>query len=377
VSIGLRGEYRENIEIMEECMPVEIKEMETPMLSIIVPTYNRPKYLRACLESITVQTSRDFEVVVVCNGAVEETYDVVNEFKARLPALKIVRIEENVWSWDDFGIFFREVHKPGLEASSGEFVLFLSDDDALSNGFVERVLQIFSVNPECVGVTGSCINRDLVTGREYPSLSARNATRRPALEDGKSLALRALSSKGADRQDLADPGFGYVVKASLYRDERLQDAIWMGYEMEQIQFLLPQGLVGFDFEATFFWGRHPEQANKLLNQNIGMLRYYLVVERSGEEQSLQFWHSEFGPEWAKRLDKVYQERRFPRYLRYIWQASPLTLHVMTDVREIIRHPREVKKVLKTDAREPLFWVSMPYVLSRFFVALCRRALTLI
>lgn len=346
--------------------------METPSLTIVVTTFDRPHYLRTCLESIVNQTSRDFEVVVVANGALESSYTVVNGFRDLLPALKVVRIDENIWSWEDLSVFFRGVYKSGLDASSGEFILFLSDDNALSDEFVERVLRIFASNPECVGVTGSCINRDLVTGREYRSLNVQDAMQRPVLEDGKSLALRALSSNQVDRQDLSDPGFGYVIKTSLYRDEEVQEAIWMGYEDKQLQFLLPQGLVGFDFEATYYWGRHPEQSNKVLNKRIGMLRFYLPPQRLGQAHSLQFWNSRFGPDWATRLNKIYRDERFPRSLRLIWQDSPYVLHAIVDIRQITRHPRAIKKVFKTDAREVVFWIVMPQALWILFVRIFRR-----
>jgi glycosyltransferase involved in cell wall biosynthesis len=351
---------------------MESKGMETPSLSIVVPTFDRPHYLRNCLESLVNQTSRDFEVVVVANGALESSYTVIDEFKVLLPALKVVRIDENIWSWEDLSVFLRGVYKAGLDASSGEFILFLSDDNALSEEFVERVLRIFASNPECVGVTGSCINRDLVTGREYRSLNVQDAMQRPVLEDGKSLALRALSSNQADRGDLSDPGFGYVIKTSLYRDEEVQESIWMGYEDKQIQFLLPQGLVGFDFEATYYWGRHPEQSNKVLNKRIGMLRFYLPPQRLGQARSLQFWNSRFGPDSAERLNKIYREERFPRSLRLIWQDSSYVLHAIVDIRQITRHPRAIKEVFKTDAREVVFWIVMPQALWILFVRIFRR-----
>ena len=353
-------------------MAAEIREMEKPILSIVVHTYNRPEYLRDCLESIADQTSRRYEVIVVCNGSLQSTYDAVDDFSGRLPTLKVVCLPTNIWSWDDVNVYYRGVHKPGLDASSGEFVLFLSDDDALSKEFVEKVLQVFARNPECVAVTGPGINRDLVTGEESPAMSAQDARRRPKLEDGKSLALRFLSLKQTDRQDLRDPGFGYVIWTSLWRDEGLQEAVWEGFEQEQYRFLLPHGLVGFDSNATFYWGRHPEQSNKLLNQRIGMLRYYAVQERLSKARSMSIWYSRFGTDWAQRLGKVNSETLFPRSLRFLWQDSPYRQLVLSDLMNIVRDPRVIKKFFKTDAREAIFWLLLPRCLCFVFVGICRR-----
>ena len=45
-----------------------------PEVSIIVPTYKRPKYLRRLLESIVKQTYRDYEIIIIddCSPDIEE-----------------------------------------------------------------------------------------------------------------------------------------------------------------------------------------------------------------------------------------------------------------------------------------------------------------
>ena len=342
------------------------------MLSFVIPTYNRPKYLRDCLESLASQTSREFEVIVVCNGSPQSTYDVINDFEARLPALKTVRLPTNIWSWDDWVIFFRAVHKPGLEACTGEFVLFLSDDDALSDRFVERVVRMFELNPECVAVTGLAISRNLVTGQDSPVVLSQEAEHRPVMEDGKELALKFFSSKKADRNYFLDPGFGYVVRSSFYRDEGLPDCFWREYQMEQYLFLLPQGLVGYDKEAIMYWGRHSDQANLLLNSRIGMLRYYQVEQRSVRDQAVPFWYSRFGADWAQRLAKRNKENRAPRTLRFILKPHPDRKLVEWDVIKIVRHPRVFRSVALTDARESLFWILLPRALVSLFAQGCQR-----
>lgn len=352
--------------------------MGTPIMSIVVPTYNRPKYLRTCLEALTSQTSREFEVIVVCNGSPPDIYDIVAGFTGLLPDLKVIPIEENIWSWNDFGIYFQGVYKPGLDACSGQFVLFLSDDDAISEEFVERILRIFQSNPECVAVTGTAINRNLITGEESFNGSNLKTEHRPMLEDGKMLSLKYFSQRMTDRLYFSDPGFGYVVRTSLYGDEGLQQGIWKGYEVQQYLLLLPHGVVGFDHEATFFWGRHPDQANLSLNQKMGMLRIYMIDERAAHAHALTIWHSRFGADWAQQLEKLFKERRFPRNLRFIGKTNhPHFKLVETDVRLMVRNPHSIKDFYNTDARETIFWVLLPRALTSLFLHGCQRSATAI
>ena len=67
--------------------------MPSPLISVIVPTFNRPVELRHCLDGFSRQTAgRDqFEVVIVDDGSTEDTAGVVREF-SRLPPDRVHRV---------------------------------------------------------------------------------------------------------------------------------------------------------------------------------------------------------------------------------------------------------------------------------------------
>jgi len=50
------------------------------MISIIIPTYNCAKYLRKCLESLKLQTFKDYEIIVVDDGSTDKTAEVIEDF---------------------------------------------------------------------------------------------------------------------------------------------------------------------------------------------------------------------------------------------------------------------------------------------------------
>lgn len=95
-------------------LPVAIREL--PLVSIVIPTYNRPEVLRECLTCVAAQTYPNVEAVVV-NDAGTPVDDVVAAF----PFARLVNLEQNGGCY----VAMRE----GWQQSLGAFVQFVADDD--------------------------------------------------------------------------------------------------------------------------------------------------------------------------------------------------------------------------------------------------------
>ncbi len=91
--------------------------MNEPLLSIIIPTYNRPQLLSRAVKSALAQTIKDFEVVVI-DDASTETVDLPEH-----PQLRIVRLPEHR------GI--SATRNAGAKTAKGRWLTFLDDDDEL------------------------------------------------------------------------------------------------------------------------------------------------------------------------------------------------------------------------------------------------------
>ena len=51
--------------------------MKTPMVSVIIPTWNRQNTIGKCLESVLNQTYKDYEIIVADDGSTDETVEIV------------------------------------------------------------------------------------------------------------------------------------------------------------------------------------------------------------------------------------------------------------------------------------------------------------
>lgn len=109
-----------------------------PVVSIIVPTFRRPQYLRQALQSALDQTYTDFEVLVCDNGADETTAGVVSACADS--RFRYIPRTENL------GIFRNSVL--GFTAALGEFVMLLDDDDLLHPHSLEKLVQPLQANPD-------------------------------------------------------------------------------------------------------------------------------------------------------------------------------------------------------------------------------------
>ena len=56
-------------------------------VSVIVPVYNVEKYLNQCLSSLVGQSLEDLEILVVDDGSIDSSSEIIDEFATRYPGL--------------------------------------------------------------------------------------------------------------------------------------------------------------------------------------------------------------------------------------------------------------------------------------------------
>ena len=91
-----------------------------PLVSIIVRTKDRPKLLKRAIQSISAQTYRQIEVILVndggCDLKVEELMGILGDI-----SLKYIRLEKNTGRANAGNV--------GIESAKGSYIGFLDDDD--------------------------------------------------------------------------------------------------------------------------------------------------------------------------------------------------------------------------------------------------------
>lgn len=106
----------------------------TPFVSILIPTLDRPWYLREAIEAALAQTYRNLEVLVFDNGTLEETRAVVERAVANDPRVIFRRHPRNLGMSANFNAL--------ADAARGEFVVAIGDDDRLLPEFVSHLVEV-------------------------------------------------------------------------------------------------------------------------------------------------------------------------------------------------------------------------------------------
>ncbi|MFI5203019.1 MAG: glycosyltransferase family 2 protein [Flavobacteriales bacterium] len=113
--------------------------MKLPLVSIVIPTYNqRPEFLRASVESALAQTYANLEIVISDNHSTNETPSVLKEYETDT-RIKIVRPPQHLGLTDNFIFAAANV--------SGGFISFLSSDDFIFPGCIEKGMEYHLNHP--------------------------------------------------------------------------------------------------------------------------------------------------------------------------------------------------------------------------------------
>lgn len=113
--------------------------MSSPRVSILIPVYNRKKYIAECIQSALDQTFTDHEIVVVDNASDDGTWEICQQFAALNPRVRVLRNVENIGPVRNW--------MRCAQQARGEYSKILFSDDLLEPNCIERMLVPLE-NPE-------------------------------------------------------------------------------------------------------------------------------------------------------------------------------------------------------------------------------------
>ena len=277
---------------------------QSPVLSIIVPSYNMEKYLPKCLGSLVVapELMDRLEVLVVNDGSKDRTSEIAHEFAAKWPGTFKVIDKENG--------HYGSCVNVGLSLATGEFVKVLDADDYFAN---EALVYFLQASIDIVS-RGECIDL-LVAGVDTVD------------PDGKVISTSCCDfpcEKAFCIDELVRTGCILPMHAIAYRRELLvkvgykqtegmlyTDGEWVSIPISNVRTIryvnvvLYKYLVGRDGQSVSLYSKNVHMVTHLFNR---VMRYY--VDRRGDlPAAARTYMCRFLQSIALKIYKVYLLQR--------------------------------------------------------------------
>ena len=115
-----------------------VATLESPAVSVVMPTHNRARYVGEAIESVLAQSFRDWELLVVDDGSEDDTRSVVARFLVD-PRIRYLH-QSNRGA--------PAARNAGIRASRGSFIAYLDDDNVWYPDFLKKAVDVLATRPE-------------------------------------------------------------------------------------------------------------------------------------------------------------------------------------------------------------------------------------
>lgn len=129
-----------------------------PLVSILIPVYNRENLIMECIKSAVSQTYKNIEIIIVDNHSEDNTWKICNEFAKKDSRIKVYRNDNNlgpVLNW-----------KKCINYANGVFGKILFSDDTITPDFIEKSVALLVDNEVGFCFSIAVIGEDMKTGNQ-------------------------------------------------------------------------------------------------------------------------------------------------------------------------------------------------------------------
>lgn len=133
-----------------------------PTVSIIVPVYNSEKYINECLNSLTNQSYKELQIIVINDGSRDSSGKIIEEFARRNSSIiYIEKVNEGV----------AVARNCGIERATGKYLLFVDSDDYVAETYVEDLVECAEKNNSELVICGYTLvdNTNRISKKVVPS----------------------------------------------------------------------------------------------------------------------------------------------------------------------------------------------------------------
>ena len=134
---------------------VKKKNIKSPLVSFIIPTYNSEKTIKKTIQSIKSQTYKNIEIVVVDNSNTNKTINIINR---HFNKIKIIQIKKKILPAEARNIAVRNISK------KSKFISFCDSDDFLKKNKTVtqiKIMQNENLDFSCTNIDTYDVNKNI------------------------------------------------------------------------------------------------------------------------------------------------------------------------------------------------------------------------
>lgn len=124
--------------------------MYNPKVSVIMPSYNKEKYIAASIESVLAQTFQNFELIIIDDASTDNSVAIICKYQD-----KRIRFFQN-----NTNIGIAQNRNRALELAKGEYIALLDADDISANIRLEKEVEYLNNHPDIDVVFGEFLEMD-------------------------------------------------------------------------------------------------------------------------------------------------------------------------------------------------------------------------
>lgn len=214
--------------------------MNNPLVSIIIPTYNRAHLICETLDSVLAQTYKNWECIVVDDGSTDNTVEVVNSY-----VQKDIRFQFHQRPADrKKGA--NSCRNYGFELSKGDYINWFDDDDVMHKDFIKIKRKYLGENNKykVIICSGYFVDSNLKILRETNYCSLQNIFKTYTMYKSEVLTPSVLIKKD------------FLTKEMLFKLD-----LTRGQETEffhRLFFSLNRDEYKYENDKLFYYREHPE-----------------------------------------------------------------------------------------------------------------------
>lgn len=216
--------------------------MAVPKVSIVIPVYNTEKYLKQCIDSLTSQTLREIEIIIVDDGSKEECALLCDELAKNDERIKVIHKKN-----EGQGL----ARNCGIKASVGEYIGFVDSDDYVDTKMYEALYSVANENDADLVLSGI----SFVGGNTFSSLGEyveKNYFDKDTIFENENIKQLILGVVGALPSEPDDSRYGVSVCKNLFKKDLMC--------RENIEFVSERKIISEDAIFTVDFLAHTKKA---------------------------------------------------------------------------------------------------------------------